>query len=372
MKHSSEKNTHHESVSVAVSVLLLVLICIFGATDRLSVMAASFAFHAPSRPAFSGETDAKSTLPPTSETAVSTQTAAAMAPLRASGDITKTPADIVEIMKKYTELFADDKKDGAISAVTYEKKGATHIFENVRVKNTTDTKTLNIEKVLSQGLELSIDKSKPAVLIFHSHTSEGYELIEREWYAQGYTARSNDENLNIVRVGTEIADYLTSLGYTVIHDKTIHDDSYNDSYPNSRKTVEKHLSQHPEIQIVLDIHRDSITLDSGTKIKPLNTINGKKAAQLMIITGAEEGKVENFPDWEYNLRFALQLQKKCETMFPGLMRPVLFSQRKYNMDMTRFSLLIEMGSEANTLEEACYSGRMLAAALASLMDEYTE
>ena len=72
------------------------------------------------------------------------------------------------------------------------------------------------------------------------------------------------------------------------------------------------------------------------------------------------------------LRFALQLQKKCETMFPGLMRPVLFSQRKYNMDMTRFSLLIEMGSETNTLEEACYSGRMLAAALASLMDEYTE
>ena len=59
-------------------------------------------------------------------------------------------------------------------------------------------------------------------------------------------------------------------------------------------------------------------------------------------------------------------------MFPGLMRPVLFSQRKYNMDMTRFSLLIEMGSEANTLEEACYSGRMLAAALASLMDEYAK
>lgn len=59
-------------------------------------------------------------------------------------------------------------------------------------------------------------------------------------------------------------------------------------------------------------------------------------------------------------------------MFPGLMRPVLFSQRKYNMDITHFSLLIEMGSEANTLEEACYSGRLLACALASLMDEYAK
>jgi stage II sporulation protein P len=195
-------------------------------------------------------------------------------------------------------------------------------------------------------------------------------MIERDWYAQDYTARTNDESRNIVRVGTEIANHLEKLGYTVIHDKTIHDKNYSDSYPNSRKTVEKHLAEHPEIQIVLDIHRDSNTQNNGEKIKPVNTINGKKAAQLMIITGAEEGKVKDFPDWEYNLRFALQLQKKCETMFPGLMRPVLFSQRKYNMDMTRFSLLVEMGSEANTLEEACYSGRMLAAALASIMDEY--
>ena len=123
---------------------------------------------------------------------------------------------------------------------------------------------------------------------------------------------------------------------------------------------------------MLDIHRDSITLDNGEKIKPVNTIGGKKAAQLMIITGAEEGDVENFPDWEYNLRFALELQRECETMYPGLMRPVLFSQRKYNMDVTRCSLLIEMGSEANTLEQACYSGRLLASALGSLMERYTE
>lgn len=285
-------------------------------------------------------------------------------------DITQTPDDVQALIEHYKTAFADDKRDGSIQSTTYLTKGATHIFENVRVRNTTDTKTLNIEKVLAEPLELKIDKSKPAVLIFHSHTSEGYEMIEREWYAEGYTARSNDENVNIVRVGTEIADYLESLGYTVIHDKTIHDNNYSDSYPNSRKTVAKHLEEHPEIQIVIDIHRDSITLDSGTKIKPVNTINGKQAAQLMIITGAEEGKVEDFPDWEHNLRFALHLQQECEKLYPGLMRPVLFSQRKYNMDMTRFSLLIEMGSEANTLEEACYSGRLLASALGSLMERY--
>lgn len=373
MKNNTEKDRLLDFISAAVSALLIIAIFFTHSADNVSLAMASVMFYSGNKietEAVTAVTKEKTT---TSKTETTSQQAETTQPTKAeAAEITETPADIIELIKKYTELFADDKKDGDISSVTYETAGATHIFENVRVKNTTDTKTLNIESVLAEGLELSIDKSKPAVLIFHSHTSEGYEMIEREWYAQDYTARSNDENINIVRVGTEIADYLTSLGYTVIHDKTIHDGSYSESYAKSRKTVAKHLEEHPEIQIVLDIHRDSITLDSGDKIKPVNTINGKKAAQLMIITGAEEGKVEDFPDWEYNLRFALQLQKKCETMFPGLMRPVLFSQRKYNMDMTRFSLLIEMGSEANTLEEACYSGRMLAASLASLMDEYVK
>ncbi len=370
MSNSNENGGKHELVSIAISVLLLVAISIFTGIDRLACAAATFMFSPP----FAAEPTVSTTEPPsavmTTVAPVTSVSTTVQSKEETEADIIDTPDDILNIIKKYSEIFAGDEKDGNIKSVTYDKAGATHIFGNVKVKNTTDTKTLNIEKVLSEPLELSIDKSKPAVLIFHSHTSEGYELIERSWYACDYTARSNDEKINIVRVGTEIADYLTKLGYTVIHDKTIHDDNYSDSYPNSRKTVAKYLDKYPELQVVIDIHRDSITLDNGDKIKPLNTINGKKAAQLMIITGAEEGKVEDFPDWEHNLRFALQLQKKCETLFPGLMRPVLFSQRKYNMDMTHFSLLIEMGSEANTLEEACYSGRMLAAALASLMDEY--
>lgn len=364
MKNNSEKDRLLEIISAAVSLVMAGIVFTTGSAGKISLAAATVMF---------GSGNSAVQTASAMQTSTSTSTASETRAIESeSRDITRTPDDIAELIKKYTELFKDDKKDGAIKSLTYVTKGATHTLGNICVKNTTDTKPLNIEKVLKEPLELSIDKSKPAVLIFHSHTSEGYELIERDWYAQDYTSRSNDENRNIVRVGTEIADYLTSLGYTVIHDKTIHDKSYNDSYPSSRKTVAKHLEEHPEIQIVLDIHRDSVTQNNGDKLKFINTIGGKKAAQLMIITGAEEGKVTDFPDWEYNLRFALQLQKKCVDMFPGLMRPVLFSQRKYNMDMTRFSLLIEMGSEANTLEEACYSGRMLAAALAALMDEYTK
>lgn len=368
MNNNNEKDRLPEIITAAVSALIIAAVFFTQSAGRVSLAIAQAMFYSGNK-----VQTYIATAQNTSQTAEETQTVAVTAEIaEKSVDITETPADIKALTEKYTELFANQKKDGSISSVTYVSNGATHSFENIYVKNTTETKALDIEQVLSEPLELSIDKSKPAVLIFHSHTSEGYELIERDWYAQDYTSRSNDENINIVRVGTEIADYLTSLGYTVIHDKTIHDDSYNDSYPNSRETVARHLEEHPEIQIVLDIHRDSVTQTNGDKLKFINSIGGKKAAQLMIITGAEEGKVEDFPDWEYNLRFALSLQKKCTEMFPGLMRPVLFSQRKYNMDMTRFSLLIEMGSEANTLEEACYSGRMLAASLAALMDEYVK
>ena len=362
MKKHSEKDRLPEMITAITAVLIIAAIIFTHSCDKISVAVARVMFYSGNKlqTYVANEIETQ----PVPETTVLLQNVISPA------DITQTPGDLKALYEKYSKLFANDKKDGDIKTVTYVEKGATHIFENVCVKNTTETKSLDIENVLSEPLELSIDKSKPTVLIFHSHTSEGYEMIERDWYACDYVARSNDETRNIVRVGTEIADYLTKCGYTVIHDKTIHDKSYNDSYPSSRKTVAKHLEEHPEIQIVLDIHRDSVIQNNGDKLKFINTIGGKKAAQLMIITGAEEGKVEDFPNWEYNLRFALQLQKKCATMFPGLMRPVLFSQRKYNMDMTRFSLLIEMGSEANTLEEACYSGRMLAVALASLMDEY--
>ncbi|MBQ2774302.1 MAG: stage II sporulation protein P [Clostridia bacterium] len=288
-------------------------------------------------------------------------------------DITKTPSDIAALIAKCTEDYAKDKKDGNIVETTYGKSNATSVFKNVLVKNTTATKSINIEKVLKEKTDLKItDKNQPAVLIFHTHTSEGYEILDRNFYAQGYTGRSNDEKRNVVRVGTEIASQLEAAGYKVIHDKEIHDSKYTGAYSHSRKTVEEYLKKYPSIQVVLDVHRDAIHLDNGNKIKPVANINGKKAAQIMIITGAEEGKVTDFPDWEYNLRFTLKLQQTAETMYPGLMRPVLFSQRKYNMDLSHCNVLLEMGSDANTLDEAAYSGRLIGKALAAMMDEYVE
>ncbi len=283
------------------------------------------------------------------------------------------PEDVLEIEKKYTVLLAKSKVAGKITEKFYTDYQATHSFGNVFVRNTTATQqSLDIENKLAEKAELKIENiADPTVLIFHSHTSEGYQMTENESFFKGYKDRTNDESRNVVRVGTEIVRVLKEHGIGVIHDKVIHDDSYSGAYGHSRSTVSQYLEKYPSIRVVIDVHRDAIHPSDKEKIAPTAVINGKKSAQVMIITGVEEGKVEDFPDWEKNLRFALALQQQAQNQYEGLMRPVLFSPRKYNMDVSHCGILLEMGSDANTLGEAVYAGALVADSLANLLKQYT-
>jgi stage II sporulation protein P len=118
--------------------------------------------------------------------------------------------------------------------------------------------------------------------------------------------------------------------------------------------------------VVIDGHRDAIG-GEDTKVKPTAIINGKKAAQVMILAGCQTGSVEGFPHWEENFRFCLQLQKQLEADYPDLARPLLFKACKYNFDLLNGSILIEIGTDANTLEEATYSAELLGQALVKIL-----
>lgn len=285
--------------------------------------------------------------------------------------LTETPADIKAIMAKAQSDTAGLAKVGAIVEADYRKAGQTAVFGNVRVKNSTETKSLNIEKVLQQKLDMAIsDKKKPAVLIVHTHATESYQMVPRDYYVKGENGRSNREDNSVIRVGTEIAKQLENAGFQVIHDKTVHDTSYSGAYYRCEDTIQKHLKENPQIQVVLDVHRDAMHQSNGNKIKPVATIEGKKAAQVMIITGAEEGSITDFPDWEKNLQFSLHLQEQMERMYPGLTRPVMFCQRIYTQNLHPQDILLEMGTDANTLEEAVYAGRLVGNALAGLLEKY--
>jgi stage II sporulation protein P len=119
---------------------------------------------------------------------------------------------------------------------------------------------------------------------------------------------------------------------------------------------------------VLDVHRDAIEREDGTRVKAVTTVNGKKAAQIMIISGCDDGSM-NMPDWRENLRFCAALQNTLETDYPTLVRPVLFYYRKYIQDLTHGSLLVEFGTHANSLSEAVYSAQLFAKSLSKVLKE---
>lgn len=286
---------------------------------------------------------------------------------------TDTPDDIKQVIAQREKTASKDKKDGAIYEKQYKNEGVTDSFGAVKVKNVNKA-DIDIESILKEKIDLSVNKDKPAVLIFHTHTTETYQILDRGFYEINFKTRTKDSAQNMLRVGVAICEEIEAMGYKVIHDTEIHDLSYNGAYDHSRKKVEEYLKKYPTIQIVLDIHRDAIQQSDGTKIKPTATIQGKKAAQIMIISGCQEkgNPIENFPDWRYNLTFAVHLQNKLETMFQGITRPLYFCPRKYNMNLSHCSLLVEVGSDANTLEEAVYTGKCLGVAVGEIMKEYEE
>lgn len=286
-------------------------------------------------------------------------------------DIQQTPSDIARLMNKAKKTATKSKSKGKTSEEAYQGGGTIVSYGNLQIQTKIPKSfySPDIKALLNQGSDLTIyDKSKPTVLIYHSHTTEAYSLLDTGYYISS-DARSNNSARNMVRVGDDLATYLEKQGFNVIHDRTIHDKDYTKSYDNSRATIEKYLEQYPSIEVTIDVHRDDITYSNKTKVKPTAKINGKKAARMMIISGCEYNRVKNFPDWEENLKFDLQVQNKVNELYPGLMRPILFSERKYNMYETHYSFLLEVGTDANTLDEACYSARLFGNALGQLLNE---
>ena len=208
--------------------------------------------------------------------------------------------------------------------------------------------------------------SEPQVLIYHTHTTESFEPYVREHYDTSFNYRTTDETKNIVMVGDAIQAELEAKGIGVIHARTIHDyPSYNGSYDRSRETIVPILEEYPSIKVVLDIHRDAISGD-GFIYQPYAEIDGKEAAQIMIISGCDDGTL-GMPEYIKNFHFACRLQQQIESDYEGLTRPILFDYRHYNQDLTTGSLLIEVGSHGNTLEQVQYSGQLIGRSLAELL-----
>lgn len=264
---------------------------------------------------------------------------------------------------------------GEIIRTTYEPYSGTTFFNLDtfgQVNNKTDISNETLLKESRCLPDFTIENTaEPQVLIYHTHTTESFEPYVRENYDAGFNYRTTDETKNMVMVGDAIQAELEARGIGVIHVRTIHDyPSYNGSYGRSRESIVPILEQYPSIKVALDIHRDAIS-GEGYAYQPYVEIDGKEAAQIMIISGCDDGTL-GMPSYMKNFHFACRLQEKLEGDNPGLTRPILFDYRHYNQDLTTGSLLIEVGSHGNTLEQVQYSGQLIGRSLGEMLNDMKE
>ena len=215
---------------------------------------------------------------------------------------------------------------------------------------------------------IKLEKGKPQILIYHTHGTESYKPASEGNF---HTLR---KEYSVMEIGEIIASELTKRGYEVIHDTTYHDyPSYNGSYTRSLSTVQEILKKNPSIKVVLDIHRDGYdNIDTNplreTLIKNNQvTIKNEVSSKFQFVIGPE---TQNKKAVE---TFAQYVKAVSDQMHPNLSKPVLLKPYgKFNQFVADHYLLVEVGSNANTIDEAKKAGGYFADVLAAALKEITE
>lgn len=274
----------------------------------------------------------------------------------------KSPADIDSAVQAEEMGEKKPDADGVIIPTTIEG--------GLTIKNQTSYQ-MNMGQLIRNGTEIRLKADKPQILIIHTHSSEAYTPSGADIYEASDVSRTEDTNFNIVRVGDELTEVLRAAGLNVLHDRGIYDyPSYTGSYTRSGQAVEQYLAENPDIKIVIDVHRDSLG-ENGVIYKTLAEEEGKCSSQVMLLVGTDESGLKH-DNWRSNLSLAMYLQNAVSGVHPTLMRPVMLVPQRYNQNLAPGSLILEIGSDGNTLQEALNAVRLFgsaaAPALSALVD----
>lgn len=214
-------------------------------------------------------------------------------------------------------------------------------------------KTEKKDDVRTDELKKEFSKNKKEILIYHTHTAENY--------AESKGPTDNKKN-NVVGVGEVLEKELEeTYGISVIHDKTKHDVSYNDSYDRSRETVKKYHEKYGDkFDLVIDLHRDG----GSKKSSFVQKVNGKNAAKVMFVT------TRNSKNFANNNKIADSLQSITEELYPGLTRKRMIynhGDNCFNQDIFKNGILFEIGANVNTSGEAQYTAKLMARVIAEYL-----
>ena len=215
-----------------------------------------------------------------------------------------------------------------------------------------------VTRVSSQALPLSNGKR---VLIYHTHTHEAYQMTDQEAYTPLENWRTDDRSHNIVRVGDELTAELEKRGFEVVHDDTdFEQDDLSTSYSRSLEALLQRADE--DYDLIIDLHRDAYI--EGAQLTC--SYAGRKSANLMVLIGKGDSFQEK-PHFQENYALACALTEKINGLCPGLGREVMVKTGRYNQHFSDHSLLIEVGSNGNTLEEALSSMPILADAIEEVL-----
>ncbi len=218
-------------------------------------------------------------------------------------------------------------------------------FYQIDSTTTIDGSQLNVDALLGKDVRLSHDASTPQILIYHTHSQEGYA-----------DSIPGDAGTTVVGVG----DYLTKIlteryGMQVIHHKGEYDVGDRDhAYSNAAPAVEQILAENPSIEVVIDLHRDGVREDT----RLVTEQGGQRMAQIMFFNGLSRTTRTGDIDYLYNpyiadnLAISFQMQLAAAEYYPGFTRRIYLKGYRYNMHYCPKTLLIEVGAQTNTVEEA--------------------
>ncbi len=215
----------------------------------------------------------------------------------------------------------------------------------------------------------------PIIAIVHTHGSESFlPAVEALARARDpgvdvstLEAFTDDRSTNMLRVGEELARYLsTTYGIPVVQSRRLHDaqaDGFRlGAYERSLETMTEILRRHPTVKVMIDLHRDAPPRDKTTAI-----IKGVSTATICAIVGTD--RLLDNPYWQANYDFARRLVATMEQDHPGLARGILVRDERYNQHVMKRTILLEVGGQENTLEEVFASVRSLGDVLDQIVAE---
>ena len=285
-----------------------------------------------------------------------------------SDEISKTENDNEsDMIQTSTEEEQSNNESNEIAISEVAENQSTEVIKSSYKESynfeTQGVKIKNESKYDLNALNLSSSNCKvnnKNVIIFHTHTCESYTQTENNKYDASGNYRTTDLSHSVARVGDVLESYLKSFDFNVIHDKTYHDyPAYNGSYGRSLKTVSALKEKNKNTEIIIDLHRDAM---SDETYAPKVKIGDEYAAQIMFVIGTDGSGLEH-NNWRKNLEFAIKVQKIGNEMYPGLFKPIIVRNARYNQHLSSAATIIEFGATGNTLEECEISAKYLAKVL---------